>query len=152
MDFIPIEPDENLESILDSVGSFPFSLVDINQPGDYENENVVLRANEDIDSLSDYIFTYSIEDTATGIPDYDKCRFLTFDDIALQKGDLLQIYTRRGKDTTAIGFDTGDLYKVMYWGLSAPIWHCPHSSFEIIERGDSYSAGLSQSGPDRSDI
>ena len=140
MDFIPIEPDENLESILDSVGSFPFTLVEINHPGDYDNENVVLRADEDIDSLCDYIFTYSIEDTATGIPDYDKCRFLTFDDIALQKGDLLQIYTRRGEDTTAIGFDTGDLYKVMYWGLSAPIWHRPHSSFEIIEIGDSYSA------------
>ena len=127
-------------------------LVAINHPGDYENENVVLRADEDIDSLSDYIFTYSIEDTATGIPNYDKCRFLTFDDIALHKGDFLQIYTRCGKDTAAIGFDTGDLYKVMYWGLSAPIWHCPHSSFEIIERGDSYSAGLSQSDPDRSDI
>ena len=66
----------------------------------------MLKTNEDIDSLSDYIFTYSIEDTATGLPDYDKCRFLTFDDIALQKGDLLQIYTRRGEDTTAIGFDT----------------------------------------------
>ncbi len=89
MDFIPIEPDENLESILDSVGSFPFTLMAINHPGDYDNENVVLKTNEDIDSLSDYIFTYSIEDTATGLPDYDKCRFLTFDDISLHKGDLL---------------------------------------------------------------
>ena len=68
MDFIPIEPDENLESILDSAGSFPFTLVEINHPGDYDNENVVLRANEEIDSLCDYIFTYSIEDTVTGIP------------------------------------------------------------------------------------
>ena len=37
MDFIPIEPDENLESILDSVGNFPFTLVEINHLGDYEN-------------------------------------------------------------------------------------------------------------------
>lgn len=115
--------------------------MEINHPRDYDNENVVLKPNEDIDTLSDYIFTYSIEDTATGIPDYDKCRSLTFYDISLEKGDLLQIYTRRGNDTTTIGLDTGDLYKVMYWGLSAPIWHSPHSSFEIIERGDSYSAG-----------
>lgn len=125
--------------------------MEINHPGDSENENIVLKTNEDIDSLSDYIFTYSIEDTATGIPDYDKCRLLTFDDISLQKGDLLQIYTRRGKDTTAIGFDTGNLYKVIYWGLSAPIWHHPYSSFEIIVRGDSYSASLTHSDPNKLD-
>ena len=96
MEFIPIEPDENLASFLNSAQQFPFVFVEINNPGDYENENIVFKANEDIDSLNDYLVLYIVEDTATGIPDYSKCRVLTFDDIELQKGDLLQIYTCSG--------------------------------------------------------
>lgn len=142
MEFIPIEPDENLASFLDSAQQFPFVFVEINNPGDYENENIVFKANEDIDSLNDYIVLYVVENTTTGLPDYSKCRILTFDDVQLQKGDLLQIYTSSGNDTTAIGFETLDLYKVMFWGLPEPIWNNPHSSIEIIQRGDSYNVAL----------
>lgn len=85
MEFIPIEPDENLASFLDSAQQFPFVFVEINNPGDYENENIVFKANENIDSLSDYMVLYMVEDTTTGIPDYSKCRILTFDDVQLQK-------------------------------------------------------------------
>ncbi|MEZ3549733.1 MAG: hypothetical protein K1W02_03230 [Muribaculaceae bacterium] len=143
MEFIPLEPDENLEDLFNSVTRFPFTLEAFNCPGDFENENLVLKATENISSLYDYILTYIVEDMTTGLPDYAKCRFLTFDDIELEKGDFLQIYTRAGEDTTAIGFDTSKIYKVVYWGLPRPIWNVPHSSFELIKRGDSYSTGPS---------
>lgn len=147
MDFIPIEPDDNLESFFDSVARFPFSLVRVNNPGDHENENIVLKAEEDIHSLYEYMLVYTVEDISTGLPDYSKCRLLTFDDLELEKGSYLQIYTRPGSDTTAISFDTSDLYKIMYWGLPEPIWHIPHSSIEIITRGDSYSVGPTSPQP-----
>ena len=142
MDLIPIKPDENLESFLGSVSRFPFSFVRVNNPGDHENENIVLKAEEDIQSLYEYMLVYAVEDMTTDLPDYSKCRLLTFDDLELEKGSFLQVYTRPGSDTTAISFDTIDLYKIIFWGLPEPIWHIPHSSIEIIRRGDSYSVGF----------
>lgn len=147
MDFIPIEPDDDLGSILESACRFPLRFVSVNNPGDYENESIVLKADEDISSLSDYIFTYMVEDATIGIPDYSKCRLLTFDDLDLQKGSFLQIFTRPGEDTTAINYDTSNLHKILYWGLPEPIWDKPHSSLEIIERRDSYSVGFSSPEP-----
>lgn len=38
---------------------FPFTFVGINNPGDYENENIVFRANQEISSLYEYILVYS---------------------------------------------------------------------------------------------
>lgn len=141
MDFIPIEPSDDLNEMMDSLMQFPFSFVLVNNPGDYENENIVLVANEDIESLYDFIFTYQVEDTETGLPDYSKCRLLTFDDLELEKGSYLQIFTRKGHDTKAIEFETSALHEVVYWGLPEPIWHVPHSYFEMLRRGESYSAG-----------
>ncbi len=143
MNLIPIEPSDALNSLIESMGGFPLSFERINHPGDYENENIVLIANEDIESLYDFIFVYSVEDTETGLPIYNKCRLLTFDCIELQKGDRIQIYTRGGEDKTTIDADATAFYNIVYWGLTEPIWHIPHSSFEIIKRGDSYSSGFS---------
>lgn len=122
--------------------NFPFSFVEINNPGDYENESITFRAEEDIDSLYDYILIYSVEDTETGLPDYSKCRILTFDDIELQKGSLLEIYTRKGEDSSTIEFETAALNQILYWGLPSPIWNVPYSSFELIRRGESLAGGL----------
>lgn len=143
MDFIPIDPeDEIFKPLLDSFGKFPFSFVKINNPGDYANESIVFKANEDIGSLNHYMLIYSVEDMETGIPDYSKCRLLTFDEIDLQKGSLLQIYTRPGEDSSTIEFETNTLNTELYWGLPEPIWHIPHSSYELIKTGDSIGGGL----------
>lgn len=110
----------------------------INNPGDYENENIVFEANEDISSLYDFILAYEVEDQETGIPDYEKCRFLTFDDIEVKKGDYVQIFTRKGDDTNAIDFDSGALHSRFFWGLPKAIWKEPYCSFMIMRRGDSF--------------
>ena len=143
MDFIPLDPeDENAASFLNSVGKFPFSFVGINHPGDYENESITFRAEENIDSLYDFILVYSVENTETGFPDYDKTRILTFDEIELQKGSLLEIFTSNGEDSSSIAFETASLNQTLHWGLSAPIWHILHSSYELIRRTDSIGGGL----------
>lgn len=98
---------DNLELFMESAIRVPFRFVGVNHPRNYEDENFVFTADEDIEFLSDYIFAYMVEDTTTSIPDYSKSSLLTFDNIALQKGNLLQIYSRLGDDTTAISFDTG---------------------------------------------
>lgn len=143
MNFIPLDPtDGNVASFLDSIGNFPFSFVGINNPGDYENEKIIFRAEEDIDSLYDYLLIYSVEDMETGLPDYDKTRILTFDETELQKGSLLEIYTCKGEDSSTISFDTASLNQTLHWGLPTPIWHIPHSSYEFMKRGDSIVGGL----------
>lgn len=142
MDFIPLDP-EDAQALLNSYNNFPFSFVEINNPGDYENENIVFKANKKISSLYDYILVYSIEDMETGLPEYSKCRLLTFDsNIELKKGSLVKIYTRKGEDSASIDFETSALNTVLYWGLPEPIWHIPHSSYELIKRRDSIGGGL----------
>ena len=107
--------------------------------GDYEKENLVLIANKDISSLYNYILVCMVERKDNGLPDYDKCRFLTFDDIELKKGDRMRIYTCKGEDHQETGVKTGKRYEVVYWNLDAPVWNIPLSSIGIMERGDSYS-------------
>lgn len=143
MDIIPIIPSDALEDMLRKATNFPLSFVSINNRGDYETENIVFVANEDIESLYDFILFYCVEDSETGLPLYESCRHLTFDDIELRKGDLLQIYTRRGEDKTTLDDTTGKFCNVVYWGLSKPIWYAPHSSFELMKRNHSYSGGFS---------
>ena len=65
MDIIPIKPDKNLESLLGSLSRFPFSFVKVNNPGNHENENIVLKAEEDIQSLYEYMLVYAVEDMTT---------------------------------------------------------------------------------------
>lgn len=143
MDFIPLDTTEdNIVSFLDSLGTFPISFVSINHPGDYENESITFRAKEDIVSLYDYILIYSVENTETGLPHYDKTRILTFDEIELQKNSLLEIFTSNREDSSSIDFETASLNQTLHWGLSTPIWHIPHSSYELILRTDSIGGGL----------
>lgn len=142
MDFIPLDP-EDAQSLLKAFNDFPFSFVEINNPGDYENENIVFKANKKISSLYDYILVYSIEDIETGLPEYSQCRLLTFDsNIELKKGSLLKIYTRKGEDSANIDFESNTLTTVLYWGLPDSIWHIPHSSYELVKRRDSIGGGL----------
>ena len=143
MNFIPLDPgDDSVATFLDSIGKFPLSFVAINHPGDYDRESIVFRAEEDIDSLYDFILLYSVEDTETGLPDYAQTRFLTFDSIELRKGSLLEIYTRKGEDSASIEFETASLHSILHWGLPTPIWSTPHSTYELMKRNDSISGGL----------
>jgi len=116
--------------------------VEVNHPGNLEKDNIVFIANEDIESLDDYILFYSVEDTETGLPVYGKCSFLTFDEIELQQGDRIQIYSRTSGDKTTMGTEASSFYNIIYWGLSERIWDKPHSSFEIMKRGDSCNDDL----------
>lgn len=141
MDITPIDPTGEFGDLLASAYSFPLKLKTVNNAGDYDKENIVFEATDDIESLYDFILFFTVEDTDTGLPIYDKCRVLSFDEIELQKGDFLQIYTRKGDDKTTVDVDEIAFYNVVYWGLSEPIWHVPHSSFELMKRGDSYSGG-----------
>lgn len=144
MDFIPLDPtDDDVSSLLKSLCSFPLSFVEIKHPGDYQNEHIVFRAEEDIESLYGFILFYSVTDTGTDLPDYTTSRFLEFDEIELQKGSLLHIYTRKGKDSTSIEFETAAINGNIYWGLPEPIWHIPHASYTIMKRNDSIKGGQS---------
>lgn len=109
--------------------------------GNYEKENLVLIANKHIESFYDYILVYMVE-REDGLPDYEKCRFLTFDDLEVKQGDRIRVYTCKGEDHEQVDLHTGKHYDVVYWNLPKAIWDEPRSSVEIMERGDSYSVGF----------
>ena len=82
----PIEMnDERFEFLTDH----DLEIFKVYNAGDYERENLVLIANKDISSLYNYILVCMVERKDDGLPDYDKCRFLTFDNIELKKGDRM---------------------------------------------------------------
>lgn len=41
MDFIPIEPEGDLGSLIESFTKFSFSFIRVDNPGDYENESMI---------------------------------------------------------------------------------------------------------------
>ena len=125
------------EEQLRNLTAHDINVVRIYDIGNYEKECVVLQANKDID-LSDYMLMCMIEGP-DGLPDYDKCRLLTFDCIDVKKGNRVCIFTRHGEDTEEIGPNTGKHYDVLFWNLDSTIWNIPHNSVEIMERGNSYS-------------
>ena len=145
MDVIPLDLTEgDISSLINSAMSFPFKYVGINNPGDYENECIIFEVTEDDIALYEYILINSVEDAETGLPVYNQCRLLTFDEIELQKGSILQIYTKSGEDTTTIEFETATVKAILHWGLEKPIWHIPHSSFELMRRSPTYSSSASR--------
>ena len=122
---------------------FPFSFVRIDNPGDYDNENIVFRAEEDIDSLSRCFLIYCIEDIETGLPDSNKTRILTFANIKINKGVKLVIHTRSNEDSNSIEIKKIERNKIsLYWGLETPIWDVPLSYYEFILGENSIAGGL----------
>lgn len=133
-----MEPIEFNDELFERLTAHDLEIFKLYNAGTYEKENLVLIANKDISSLYDYILICMVE-KEDGLPDYAKCRFLTFDDIELKAGDRVRIYTCKGEDQVEMGTKTGKHYEVLYWNLDAPVWNIPHSSIKIMERGDSYS-------------
>ena len=138
-----MEPINIPDEMYDYLTDHDLEIFKIYRAGDYENENVVLIANKDISSLYDYILICMVEGD-DGLPDYNKCRFLAFDDLELKAGDRVRIYTCRGEDRTEIGPNTGKHYQVLYWNLDAPVWNIPRCSVEIMERGNSHSISFDE--------
>lgn len=128
----------NNDELFERLTAHDLEIFKVYNAGDYERENLVLIANKDISSLYDYILIYMVEGE-DGLPDYGKCRFLTFDDIELKAGDRVRVYTCKGEDHSETGVKTGRHYEVYYWNLGAPVWNTPYSAIEIMERGNSYS-------------
>ena len=132
--FTPIDMNDEL---LNRLTAHDIDVVRIHDAGNYEKECVVLQANKDID-LSDYMLMCMIEG-ADGLPDYDKCRLLTFDCIDVKRGNRVCIYSCHGEDTDGVSPKTGKHYDILFWNLDHTVWDIPHGSVEIMERGNSYS-------------
>lgn len=132
--------DDNVKDMLDSMMQYDLQPFKIYNAGDYEHENLVLIVNEEC-SLYDYILFHIVRNEED-LPDYAKCHFLSFDDIELQPGDRVRIYTCHGEDTEEIGPKTGRHYNVVYWNLDAPIWTNDANEIGLMKRGNSMSVYL----------
>lgn len=141
MAFIPLDP-ADAQSLLSAFGDFPISFVAINNPGDYENENIVFKANKNISSLYDYILVYSIEDTETGLPEYAKCRILTFDsNIDLKKVLSSKSIPVKAKTPPLSTSKLTPFTKSSIGVFRKPSGISPHSSYELLKHGDSIGGG-----------
>ena len=115
----------------------PIKIFRLYQAGNYERENLVLIAGETC-SLCDYVL-FQMAYGENDLPDYGKSHFLTFDDIELNLGDRVRIYTCRGEDHEEVGENTGMHYHVLYWNLDAPIWTGCDDEVKLQQVGNSYS-------------
>ena len=115
----------------------PIKIFRLYQAGNYERENLVLIAGEPC-FLSDFVL-FQMSYGENDLPDYGKSHFLTFDDIELNPGDRVRIYTCRGEDHEEVGVNTGMHYHVLYWNLDAPIWTGCDDEVKLQQVGNSYS-------------
>lgn len=124
------------EELFKQAFSRPLDLGRIYNAGNYERENIVLVATEDL-YLDDYMLM-QMEYGEDGLPDYARSHFLTFDNIEVKAGDRVRIRTCKGEDTEEIGVNTGKHYDVVYWNLDAPIWKDRDNNVRIQLMGDNY--------------
>lgn len=81
---------------LDFLADHDLEIFKVHNAEDCERENLVLTVNKDISSRYNYILVRMTERKENRLPNYDKCRFFTFDDIELNKGDRVRIDTCKG--------------------------------------------------------
>lgn len=124
------------EELFKQAFSRPLDLGRIYNAGNYERENIVLVATEDL-YLDEYMLM-QMEYGEDGLPDYARSHFLTFDSIEVKAGDRVRIRTCKGEDTEEIGVNTGKHYDVVYWNLDAPIWKDRDNNVRIQLMGNSY--------------
>jgi len=136
--------DEELKGMINNMMQHDLSPFKIYNPGDYENESIVLIANRDC-CLYDFLL-FQVARTDEDLPDHAKSHFLTFDEIDIKAGERVCIYTCRGEDREEIGLHTGVHYYVVYWNLDAPVWTKHDNEIAIMDRGNSMSVYLN---PDR---
>ena len=74
--------DEGMKDMLNGMMQHDLQPFKIYNAGDYENENLVLTANNEC-SLYDYIL-FRVVRNEEDLPDYAKSHFLTFDEIELE--------------------------------------------------------------------
>ena len=132
--------DDDVKDMLNGMMQYDLQPFKIYNAGDYEHENLVLTVNKEC-CLYDFILFHVVRNEED-LPDYGKSHFLSFDEINLQAGDRVRIYTRHGEDTEEIGPNTGKHYYVVFWNLDAPIWTKEENEIELMQRGNSMSVSL----------
>lgn len=95
-------------------------IVSIHNQGDYAEEYVLMRAQEDCD-VGRYILadtTYTAENRVSS-----KLRHTFWiPDKEVKKGDLVSVWTKSGSDTTATNSRDETIHR-FYWGLKTAVWN-----------------------------
>lgn len=96
------------------------AIISVHNHGDYSQEYVFLRANEDCD-VGRYAIADSTYTDANRVS--NKLRhFHWFQDKKIKKGEYVSLWTGKGKDTVT-KTDSGAPVHRFYWGLERAVWN-----------------------------
>lgn len=91
----------------------------VKDPGVIDNERVILRVTKDTD-LGSYLIATSLENDDNQTISSDLSNIFWLPDQNLKAGDLVIVYTKKGKKGQIDNIDGSTSYFV-YWGLDKPI-------------------------------
>lgn len=103
----------------------------VKDPGDPEKERVILRVQKNTD-LGSYLIATSTENTDNKTISSELSNVLWLPDQKLQSGDLVVIYTKKGKEGKVVNKDGSTSY-FYYWGLSKPIGENRRSTIVLFD-------------------
>lgn len=91
----------------------------VKDPGVAENERIILRVTKDTE-LGNYLIATSTENDDNKTITSELSNVYWFPDQKLKAGDLVVVYTKKGKKAQVENIDGSTSY-FMYWGLESPI-------------------------------
>lgn len=103
----------------------------VKDSGDPEKERVILRVQKNTD-LGSYLIATSTENTDNKTISSELSNVLWLPDQKLQSGDLVVIYTKKGKEGKVVNKDGSTSY-FYYWGLSKPIGENRRSTIVLFD-------------------
>jgi hypothetical protein len=108
------------------------SISKVRFPGDLERERVVIEASKDAE-VGRYLILRSRSDGKTYFGGKIQASYW-FPDDEIKAGDLVVLYTKKGKRSTKSNND-GTTSHFFYWGLQTPVWG-PETAAVLVRTAD----------------
>lgn len=97
--------------------------------GDPEKERIVLKATSNLD-VGDYAVLLC-KSSPDGKATSGKKTAFWFPDVQVNNGDLVVLYTKKGKQSTKLN-PSGNTVHFFYWGVSGTVWNDPQMGAVVI--------------------
>lgn len=109
----------------------------VKDPGVAENERVIFRVIKDTE-LGNYLLATSVENDDNNTISSALSNIFWFPDQKLKAGDLVVVYTKKGKKGQIDNIDGSTSYFI-YWGLGKPIGSDPRAAVVLFNTSWHYS-------------
>lgn len=100
-----------------------------------EDERIVIDVTEDSKSKDNYILFDTTYDNQGNVSNKHRHSFFFHTDSSLKRGEVILIYTKKGKDHLAKSSKQTKMY-VLHWGLDTCVWNNDKDNAFLVHYDD----------------